>query len=164
MRRRLLLIPFLLAIGSACQSTPPLAHAFRSSESLANEVLDAFARKDRTRLEQLALGESEFRDHVWPDLPASRPERNLPFSYVWGDLHQKSRIALATALAKHGGKRYVLKHVTFAGESRYDHYLVHRAAAFDVVDTSNTAVTLRVAGSFLEKDGVWKVFSYVVDE
>ena len=24
--------------------------------------------------------------------------------------------------------------------------------------------TLRVCGSFIEKDGVWKVFSYVVDD
>ena len=59
-----------------------------------------WSRRDRARLDALALSEQEFRDHVWPDLPAARPERNLPFSYVWGDLHQKSNISLARDAAR----------------------------------------------------------------
>ena len=77
---------------------PPLANTSASPEALAAAVLDALARGDRARLDALALTEQEFRDHVWPDLPAARPERNLPFSYVWGDLHQKSNLSLAQTL------------------------------------------------------------------
>ena len=128
-------------------------------------VLDALARNDRPALDALALSEQEFRDHVWPELPAARPERNLPFSYVWGELNQKSGIALTQTLAEHGGKRYELKRVVFGGdETRYGSYRVRREATFDVIDASGTQTSLRVCGSFIEKDGVWKVFSYVIDD
>ena len=110
------------------------------------------------------MSEQEFRDHVWPDLPAARPERNLPFSYVWGDLHQKSNLSLARTLMAQRGKRHTLQHVTFAGTTKYANYVVHRDATFVVADPSGASTELRVCGSFIEKDGRWKVFSYVVDD
>ena len=84
-----------LAAIVACSRAPPLANTHSSASSLASAVLDALARRDRAALKALALNETEFRDHVWPELPAARPERNLPFSYVWGELRQKSLQALA---------------------------------------------------------------------
>jgi hypothetical protein len=140
-----------------------LANSSASPEALASAVLEALSRRDRARLDALALSEQEFRDHVWPDLPAARPERNLPFSYVWGDLRQKSIISVARTLEAYGGKRHMLQQVTFAGVTPYSHYSVHRDAKFAVVDDSGSSQTIRVCGSFLEKDGVWKVFSYVID-
>ena len=116
------------------------------------------------RLEDLALTEREFRDHVWPDLPAARPERNLPFSYVWGDLHQKSNLRLSETLKTTRRQALPAQRHRFGGETPYAHYLVHRDSTFDVVDASGVAIALMVCGSFLEKDGVWKVFSYVVDD
>jgi hypothetical protein len=161
---------FLLAVlgvasaGAACSRVPPLADTSASAEDLARAVLEALSGRDRARLDAMALSESEFRDHIWPDLPAARPERNLPFSYVWGDLHQKSRTGLSRTMAAQGGKRYELRRVTFAGETPYAHYTVHREAAFEVVDDAGVTGTLRICGSFVEKDGAWKVFSYVVDD
>ena len=101
---------------------------------------------------------------MWPDLPAARPERNLPFSYVWGDLHQKSNIRLAETLTELRAQAYTLKRVTFSGKTNYPNYVVHRDAKFEVTDSSGGSTELRVCGSFIEKDGVWKVFSYVVDD
>ena len=165
MDRRLFLLTALgLAAAAGCGSAPPLANAQPSADVLATALLDALARADRPRLEALALTAQEFRDHVWPDLPAARPERNLPFSYVWGDLHQKSNLRLSETLEQHGGKRYQLRGTRFGGETRYKNYLVHRGSTLDVVDAAGTAISLAVCGSFLEKDGVWKVFSYVVDD
>ena len=115
-------------------------------------------------LEAIALNETEFRDHVWPQLPASRPERNLPFSYVWGDLRQKSALALDRVMSREGGKRYELIDVRFAGDSDYHTYRVHREATLRVRDAAGTELDLQVCGSMLEQDGVWKVFSYVVDD
>src|SRR5918994_7547737 len=104
-----------LAAGMACTRVPPLADTHPSPSSLASAVLDALARRDRSALEALALNETEFRDHVWPQLPAARPERNLPFSYVWGDLRQKSTQALSSLISREGGKRYELIDVRFTG-------------------------------------------------
>ncbi len=89
--------------------------------------------------------------------------RNLPFSYVWGDLHQKSEGALTGMLQSHGGRKYAIRAVTFAGDTAYRSYRVRREATFRVRDESGADLTLRVCGSMIEKDGAWKVFSYVVD-
>jgi hypothetical protein len=126
--------------------------------------LDALARRDRPGLEALALNETEFRDHVWPQLPAARPERNLPFSYVWGDLHQKSDQSLSAVMSREGGRRYELIGVRFAANSDYQTYRVHREATLRVRDSNGSEVDLQVCGSFIEQSGAWKVFSYVVGD
>jgi hypothetical protein len=125
--------------------------------------LDALARRDRPALEALALNETEFRDHVWPQLPAARPERNLPFSYVWGELRQKSAQSLSVVLSREGGKRYELIDVRFDSDTDYQTYRVHRETTLRVRDDRGMDLDLRVLGSMLEQGGVWKVFSYVVD-
>jgi hypothetical protein len=162
---RLTICASVLAIAAsmACSRVPPLAHTHPSASSLAAAVLDALARSDRAALEALAVNESEFRDHVWPQLPAARPERNLPFSYVWGELHQKSGQGLSAAISREGGKRYELIDVRFDGDTDYRTYRVHRETTLRVRDDSGMELDLRVFGSMLEQRGVWKVFSYVVD-
>jgi hypothetical protein len=152
--------------GAACApSPPPLSNSYRSPTELATAVLGALERRDVAGLHALALDEREFRDHVWPDLPAARPERNMPMSFVWGDLSQKSEASLSRTLGSHGGQRFGLVSVRFlGGTTRYDSYLVHRRTVLAVRDSSGTESTLRVFGSVLEKAGQFKVFSYVVED
>jgi hypothetical protein len=154
---------WLLGVA-ACTPVPPLSNTYRSPESLAEALLEALERKDRAALEGMALSEREFRDHVWPELPASRPERNLPFSYVWGELRQKSAGALHETLARHGGRQYELDRLEFIGRTDYTTYRVHREATLHVRDSDGKSHVLRVCGSFIETDAGWKVFSYVVDD
>jgi hypothetical protein len=153
-----------LLVASGCARVPPLASTHPAAEEVAKAVLDAIERRDRAALERLALSETEFRDHVWPDLPASRPERNLPFAYVWGDLRQKSHSALQKTLREHGGRPYRFSHLQFAGETEYRSYTVHRETTLTVVDGTGRQAHVRLFGSLVEKDGAWKVFSYVVDD
>jgi hypothetical protein len=154
----------LAVLLAGCGAPPSLEDAQDSPEALAGAVLQAFANGDRSALERLALSESEFRDHVWPALPAARPERNLPFSYVWGDLRQKSGHSLQRSLAEHGGRRYTLTSVRFeGGTTQYGSYRVHRDTVLRVRDERGAEADVRLAGSMLEEDGGWKIFSYVVD-
>ena len=128
-------------------------------------MLGAVEQRDTTALRGLALSEEEFREHVWPELPAARPERNLPFSYVWGDLRQKSDESLGQTLARHGGRRYTLISVRNTGETtRYQSYTVSRETVLMVRDETGVPAELRLFGSTIQKDGAWKVFSYVVDD
>jgi hypothetical protein len=150
---------FLLGCGS-----PPLVNTQRSAQGVASAVLDALVRRDRAQLEALALNETEFRDHVWEYLPAARPERNLPLSYVWGDLHQKSAASLTRTLNAHGGRRYELLGVDFEDRTDYGAYRLHQRAALRVRDASGQEDVIRVCGSMIERDGAWKIFSYVVDD
>jgi hypothetical protein len=158
--RCLIAISLVIVAAAGC-SRPPLANTRQSPEALAAAVVEAIARGDRARLEGFALTEQEFRDHVWPSLPAARPERNLPFSYVWGDLRQKSQQALAATLAAHAGASYEVVAVTFDEVSEYGRYRVHRRATLHVRDGSGQTRPLQVCGSMIEQDGAWKVFSYV---
>jgi hypothetical protein len=136
-----------------------------SARAVAERVLDAIASRDRAALEGLAISEPEFRAHVWQSLPAARPERNLPMSYVWGDLHQKSVASLSQVLAKYGGRRYELVDVRFGAEpTAYAGFVVHREARLSVRSAGGPVEEIRVCGSLIEQDGRWKVFSYVVDD
>jgi len=153
-----------ITLGTACSGREPLGQAAASPDALGKAVLAALEHGDETTLHDLAVTEQEFREHVWPDLPAARPERNLPFSYVWGDLRQKSDASLRGTLAEYRGRHFELVGIRSTGETtRYNTYLVHRETVLSVRDSDGAVHELRVFGSTLQKDGVWKVFSYVVD-
>jgi hypothetical protein len=97
-------------------------------------------------------------------LPAARPERNLPLSFVWGDLHQKSENQLAVTLAQFGGQRLTLVGVAFTGETtRYRSYAVHRDSRVTVRDATGAERPIRVFGAVIQQRDRFKVFSYVVD-
>lgn len=163
MRFWVLVIGFA-ALAACGPSKPPLAATRDSAAAMAQAILDAVAAGDRAALAGLALSEQEFHDRVWPELPAARPERNLPFSYVWGDLHQKSEESLSALLAAHASRRYTLMDVRFGDRTPYQTYTVHRAATFLVRDAGGQELDLRLCGSMIEQDGRWKVFSYVVND
>ena len=157
-------VVLMAAVIAACSRVPPLAHTHESAEAAMAAVLDALARSDRTALSDLALSEQEFKDHVWPHLPSARPERNMPFSYVWGDLRQKSQAHLGRIVRQYGGRRLTVEQVAFSGESYYPDSRVHREARATVSDEAGVVSEIRICGSLIEKDGRWKVFSYVVDD
>jgi hypothetical protein len=157
-----LLATCLVACG---QSRPALTHAHDSAEALARAVLLAVEKRDVESLNNLAVNEREFRELVWPELPAARPERNLPFSYVWGDLHQKSDARLRQTLAKHGGTGYGLVSIAFTGgTTEYPSYRVHRDSEVVLTRRHNQQTTERLFGSVLEQRGRFKVFSYAIDD
>lgn len=155
----------LCALWLACApSAPPLGNAQPSLDALACRVLNAIERRDAAALRALALDEQEFRTYVWPHLPAARPQRNLPFSYVWGDLHQKSEMELSRTLAEYGGRRHALISVAAEGEATsYPGVVVRRDTVLRVRGESGDAA-IRVFGSTIQSDEGWKVFSYVVDD
>ena len=150
--------------GPACVGGARLANAESSPEEIVLAVLDALERKDSEHLRELALSEEEFREIVWPELPAARPERNLPFSDVWGDLKVKSDAALAGLLKEYGGRALVLTDLRFrGGTTQYESYVVHRTPTLRVLDAGGVDHELRLFGSILERGGRFKLFSYVVD-
>jgi hypothetical protein len=162
--RLLLTLSCLLAFAS-CQAPPtPITGTLPSTDALAAAVLDAIAARDDARLRALALTEAEFRGRIWPELPASRPERNLPADYVWNDLAQKSEASRRGAIARFGGQRLTLRAVEFTGGTTdYETFSVSRKTELVVADEHGEQQRIRVFGSVLRADGGVKVFSYVVD-
>jgi len=156
----------VFATLNASRSRPdPLAETLESPDAVAAAVLESMAVGDVSRLEALALTEQEFRDHVWPYLPVSRPEVNMPFDFIWGQLRQTSRTYLHQTLAAVDGASFELRGVRFAGEtSDYGDVRVHRDAELVVAGPDGSDRVVRVFGSLVEQNGAWKVFSYVADD
>ena len=156
-----LLVSLLLIAG--CST--PLSNSHDSPEALARAVLDAIEKRNVDALLMLALDKEEFTEHVWPELPAARPERNLTVNYVWGDLQRKSNVTLHKTLAAHGGTHYVLTGIRFLGETtEYESFRVHRESELSVKGDSGEEQRVRLFGSVIEKAGKYKVFSYVTED
>lgn len=155
----------VLAGATVLRSRPaPLAGTCASPEALAAAVLDGFVRRDRAALERLAISRREFSDHVWPVLPASRPERNLSAQFVWSDLFGKGRLHLTRNLAMPLPAGARVSRIDFRGEtSRYGDLTIRRESVVTVIDRAGRPVDVRLFGSMLEQNGRFKVFSYVTD-
>ena len=143
----------------------PLGATYPTLDAMAEAVIAAVEAGDAGGLQALALTEQEFRSHVWPELPASRPERNVPFDFVWGMLRQNSQGHLQQTLSRFKGKDLTLVRVRTAGESTdYEGVTVHRDTELVVKDESGTEQQVRLFGSTIEQNGRYKVFSFVVDD
>src|SRR5688572_12772208 len=164
-----------LATAAACSApaeptpTPAaaaaaLSNTFDSPEALGRAVLSALASKDLERLRSLPLSEGEFRAYVWPELPTSRPERNVPFDYAWGQMKQHSDGSLGETLARYGGKPLRFVRTRFTGETtQYQTFAVMRESEIIAADDTGRELILRLYGSAMLKDGRYKLYSFVVD-
>lgn len=164
-----LFLSVLAASGCAEQHAgdtpgPQLENTFESPEAVSQAVLTALEAGDYPTLRSYALSEEEFRDIVWPELPSSRPGRNVPLSYAWGDLNQKATSCLKSLVAERGGRHYELVRVEFEGSTTpYESFLVHRDARLVVRDDEGIERRVDFFGSIIENRGRYKLFSYNVD-
>jgi hypothetical protein len=142
----------------------PLEGLLASPEAVAEAVIERLARRDLAGLRALALTEAEFKGRVWPELPASRPQRNLTADYVWNDFAQKSDRHLRPIVARRGGERWTLQGVRFNGATTdYQSFRVRRKTVLEVENADGARETVRLFGSLLQQGGRFKVFSYVID-
>lgn len=142
----------------------PLSNTFESPAALAQAVLAALERRDMSALRAFPLSETEYREHVWPELPVSRPERNVPLDYAWGQMRQRSDGSLQDTFARYAGKRLSLVRTRFTGETTpYESFSVMRESEIIATDDTGRDLILRLYGSVLVKERRYKMFSYVVD-
>jgi hypothetical protein len=142
----------------------PLAHTFDNPEALARAVLDHLASRDIDGLRALALSEQEFKDHVWPELDTSRPERNVPFEYAWGQLKQRSDGVLSSTVTRYAGRPLKFLRTSYRGETtQYKSFAVMRESEIIAADETGKELVLQLFGSAMVKDGRYKLFSFVVD-
>jgi hypothetical protein len=168
---RLVIVAAVALAMAACSnpsepspSAAPLAHTFESSDALARGVLDALGRRDSQLLRGLALTEGEFRAHVWPELPVSRPERNVPFEYAWGQMKQRSDGSLGETMGRYSGRPLRFVSTRFTGETTtYQSFSVMRESEITAIDETGRELVLRLYGSVMVKDGRYKLYSFVVD-
>lgn len=161
---RALLASLLFTLLTGCGTAPQPAwrDSFESADALVTAALDAIAAADEPRLARLALSEAELRDTVWPSLPASREQVNMPWNYFWREHAQRNAAYLKMLLAKHGGKGYGLESLSFDGQTTYGDVTIYREPALDL-RTASGPQRLRLFGSMAERGGRWKLYSFVAD-
>jgi hypothetical protein len=150
--------------GSPASTTARFSRSFDSPEALAQEFLRLLEAGDPEAAKPLALSEQEFKEIVWPEMPAARPERNVPVDFAWDNMWPKSLYGLARTFQRHGGKRLELVAVRFEGETTaYSSFDVRRDARCVVRNASGEEQTLDLFGSVLVDGDRYKLFSFVVD-
>ena len=167
---RALIMAAVLATAACSAPAEPtrtpsrLSNTFDSPESLAQAVLSALERQDLDALHRLPLSESEYREHVWPELPVSRPERNVPFDYSWAQMKQRSDGSLQQTFGRYASKRLAFVQTRFTGETtQYGSFTVMRESEVIARDENGRDLILRIYGAAMVKQGRVKMFSYVVD-
>jgi len=141
----------------------PLAFAASSEEELARNVIAAIEAGDQKSLEAARITEGEFRDYVWPELPASKVP-NVTAEFAWSQANLKNYSGMGRVLDRNRGQHYEFVSMRYlGGDTVYPTYTVHNKAIVTVRDHSGDVRELRLFGSVLELDGQYKLFSYVAD-
>jgi hypothetical protein len=155
-----------LVITSACSRVVepvPLTPGYDSKDAAATAFLQALAARDTETLAQQVVTQKEFLKHIWPSLPASRPDVGMPADRAWAEQAQRNSTFLAQTLATHGGRRYELVVVSFgAPATTYGTFTIHPETTLDVRDATGVQ-EVRLFGSMIESGGRWKIYSFVVD-
>jgi hypothetical protein len=157
----------LLCAGVAgCSATPtaiPFTPGYESKDAAVTAFLQALAARDRDALAAQVVSQDEFLKHIWPALPASRPEVGMPAERAWADQAQKNANFLSQTLGEHGGRRYELVVASFDGApTTYEGFTIHPKTRLDIRDDGGVR-EVRLFGSMIESGGRWKIYSFVVD-
>ncbi|HVF88722.1 MAG TPA: hypothetical protein VNH22_01570 [Blastocatellia bacterium] len=130
---------------------------------MAKRFLEYLAGNDVKAIQSLRLTKREFCEYVWPELPASQVP-NLTCDWAWEQATLKSDGGLGELLSPHGGMRYELVQVRFAGgvEEHYT-FRIHKDTRLTLKDRNGTRKEVKILGSMLELDGKYKLFSFVSD-
>lgn len=138
---------------------------FFSVEEMTKKVMALVEKKDTAGLDALRVNEKEFKQYIWPEMPASggSTECGRLCEYAWKDLNQKSDWHLKETLARYGGKTFTLLDIRFDGDTtEYKTFKIHRYARFLVRDETGKEKGIRLMGSVIEKDNRFKLLSYVI--
>lgn len=159
MKNILMIGTLALLIGSCGQRE--LKFSESSIQNLAEEVLEAVESNDPEALLRLRINEREFKKYLWPEFPASDPKMNVPFSFAWENLNQKSEKGARRALSQYGGNRYDFESIYFQEKTEtYPSFKLYSKSVLIVKDSEGSLHELQFCGSIVEKNGEYKFLSY----
>lgn len=148
------------AEGTATASAM-FAPTFASLQEMTEELLDALAERDETRLRELSITRAEFDTIIWPANPNSQPPSRLTADFAWEMYRPRYERGLRWLLEAHGGIRYALKEVRFLGETEdFGDFAVHHKSLLVLDTPSGETVRARLFGAVVEQQGRFKIYGY----
>ena len=152
--------------GYVIEPLPPealvLDGAAPSLAELLRTVERALAESDTTRLLGLMIDEREYRDILFPALPASHPPINASFETAWVLQYPDSYRGLGRLLERYGGRDIRVSDVRFdEPDQDFVNFVLHQTSRVDVtVDGRPLESVVRLFGSVIQIGEQWKVLTY----
>ena len=126
-------------------------------------MLEGLAAGDRASLAALRLSRDEYVDVVWPELPASDPDLNVPIEYVWADIEARDRRALIRLAPQFEGLAAELEDVACTGEvEELETFRVH-TDCWVILRTPSGKHRIQLFKDVVERGAGYKLFRYYDD-
>ena len=139
----------------------PFPGSGRSLAEVGRRALDALEAGDRAALAALRLSRDEYMDVVWPELPASAPDLNVPIEYVWADIEARDRSALARLAPQFGGLAAKLVDVACTGGvEEFETFRVHTGCRVVLRTPSGSHHRIQLFKDVVERGAGFKLFRY----
>jgi hypothetical protein len=138
-----------------------LSNSFKLQQELFDNLLEALEKKDTAALVGMMISEKEFKEWLWWEFPASRPETNISSQFAWDNHAINSSKGLRLALRDFGGNKLVyVSHRFEEAEDKYQTFVIHTKTRVMVADTTGKEWEMKVFGSVVEMNGRYKLLSY----
>lgn len=146
---------------AAVARVEPFQGAHATVQDLIAAVLDAASSGDVQALRRLRVDESEHGDVLWPELDASRPERNVPADFAWSQLEQKSRRGERTLMEGLRGGAWRVESVTFTEPlDAHRTFSLHGGTRVVARDARGGVAHIDLIGAVVERAGRYKLLNY----
>ena len=141
----------------------PFPGSGSSLPEVGQRVLEGLAAGDHASLAALRLSRDEYVEVVWPELPASDPDLNVPIEYVWADIEARNRSALIRLAPQFEGLAAELGEVVCTGGVReFETFRVH-TDCWVVLRTPSGEHRIQLFKDVVERGAGYKLFRYYDD-
>jgi len=148
-------------------AAPPAAAEVRleggvaSLDELLRTVEGGLAESDTARLFELMVSEREYREIVFPELPASRPPIHASFESIWVTHYPDAHRGLLHTLRLYGDRDVRILNVGFEDPDQdFGPFILHETSRVDIEVDGRREDDRRLFGSVIHAGGRWKVLSY----
>lgn len=135
-----------------------------SREALVSEVVRALAQQDTMALEPIALNRAEFAYLYFPTAPIAAPPYELPPALAWFQAEEANRKGVFRALREYGGKEWKLQSTHCPAPAKpQGQNRIWEGCTVTMSEPGKPAVSVKLFGSIIERDGHFKILSYAND-
>jgi len=143
---------------------PGITGGAGSMDGLVTLLLRGLKQQDRKTLESIYITRDEYDRWIWPQLPVSKKKQwqnRKSMNLVWSQHHLRSTHGLTSVLENYGGNTYSLLKLQPAEQTRdYTTYKIYSDMQVCVKDASGTEHWLKLFGSIVHINNIYKIFSY----
>lgn len=135
-----------------------------SRGQLVRQFIVAIAEADTVRLREMMLTPREFSDLLYPESPYMRPPYRQAPGLVWSRIEASGTTGLTRLLRRLGGQpvRY-LAHTCSGTPESYGSNRIWKGCVVRIRGAAGQTAAVRLFGSIVERDGVFKFVNYAND-